>query len=41
MNTRTYTISNIPYNVSGLYLQNAFRQISGFENIEITRTGIP
>jgi 16S rRNA A1518/A1519 N6-dimethyltransferase RsmA/KsgA/DIM1 with predicted DNA glycosylase/AP lyase activity len=31
----TYSITNIPYNVSADVLEQGFRQIVGFENVEI------
>jgi hypothetical protein len=34
-----YTISDIPYNVEPSVLKQGFRQIIGFENVEVERTG--
>lgn len=39
--SRTYSIYNIPYNVTAASLQAAFRQIAGFENVEVFRSGTP
>ncbi len=36
---KTYSIYNIPYNVAASTLQSAFRQIVGFENVEVYKSG--
>lgn len=39
--SKTYSISNIPYNVGASVLQAALRQIVGFEDVEVFRVGEP
>jgi hypothetical protein len=39
--SKTYSIYNIPYNVSEGTLQAALRQVVGFERVEVIRKGDP